>query len=84
MLLRIDEKSSFLDPVCFYDEATFHLRDKVHKRNCRIWEYDNPHVLEHERDTPKMDVWCELMKDRVIGLFFRETAVTGNVYLYIL
>jgi hypothetical protein len=41
--------------VCFSDEATFHLCDKVNKHNCRIWGYENPYVvLEHE----KGEVFC--------------------------
>jgi hypothetical protein len=39
-------------------------------------------MLEYERDTPKMNVECGLLKDCVIGPFFHVTTVTGNVYLY--
>jgi hypothetical protein len=83
MLSHIDENSSYMDTVCISDEATFHLCGKVNKHNCCIGGYENPHVvLEHERDTPKMNVWCGLMKDDVIDTFFLHKAtVTKNVYL---
>ena len=56
---------------------------KNQKHNCRIWGSENPHVIhEHERDTPKANVWCRLTRNSVIGpFFFIEVTVTGHVYL---
>ena len=67
----------------FPDEATFHLCGKINKHNCQIWSSENPHVIhEHERGMPKVNVWCGLTKNSVIGLFFFiEATVTGHVYL---
>jgi hypothetical protein len=44
---------------------------------------ENPRVfLEHVRDSPKVDVFCALIKERVYGPFlFMETTITGIVYL---
>jgi hypothetical protein len=56
-----------------------HLCGKVNKHNCRIWRCENPHVvLEHERDTPKINVWFGLMKSRVIGPVFHEATLTSK------
>ena len=83
MLLRIENDSSYLNNIVFSDEATCHSCGKINKHNCRIWGSENPHVIhEHERDTPKVNVWCGLTRNSVIGpFFFIEATVTGHVYL---
>ena len=69
--------------MCFSDEATFHVSGKVNKHNIRIWGSQNPcEVLEKERDNPKINVWCGLMHNQIIGPFiFAESTITANVYL---
>ncbi|KAJ4428941.1 hypothetical protein ANN_25937 [Periplaneta americana] len=64
-------------------EATFHVSGKVNRHNCRIWGSENPSVvIEHQRDSPKWNVWCGIMRDRIIGpYFFAEKTVTANTYL---
>ncbi|GBO39016.1 hypothetical protein AVEN_101842-1, partial [Araneus ventricosus] len=54
-----------------------------YKHNCRIWGSKNPHaVQEAERNGPKINVWCALSHDTVIGpFFFAETSVMANTYL---
>jgi hypothetical protein len=42
-----------------------------------------PHVVrEHMRDSPKVNVWCGLMHDQVIGPFFFQEQ-TVNMYTYL-
>ena len=39
-------------------------------------------MFQQERDSPKVNVWCGLMKDCVIGpFFFAEPTVTARTYL---
>ena len=79
ILYRIDTNPNFLDNVLFSDEATFHMSEVVSRHNVWIWGSENPHVYrEHILDSPKLNVWCGLMKDRI---FFCEPTVTGPVYL---
>jgi hypothetical protein len=42
-----------------------------------------PHdFVQHEHDSPKINVWCALSRDRVIGpYFFAESTVTSHNYL---
>ena len=82
MLDRIDRDPQFLGNVLFSDEATFHVSGSVNRHNVRIWGTQNPHVYhEHVRDSPKVNVWCGLMKNRIIGpFFFHEKSITGPVY----
>jgi hypothetical protein len=44
---------------------------------------ENPHIhREVVRDSPKVNVWCDLMKNRIVGpFFFMEATVTCGVYL---
>ncbi|GBM49557.1 hypothetical protein AVEN_1888-1 [Araneus ventricosus] len=65
------------------NKATFHASNKLNKHNWRLWGSENPHeVQEVERNSPKINVWCALSHDTVIGpFFFAETSVTANIYL---
>jgi hypothetical protein len=68
MLQKNDSDETFLDSLCFSDEATFHVNGIVNTHNCRIWGSQPPQeIIEHQRGTPKVNVWCGMMKDRIIG-----------------
>ena len=77
------DDNGYLNSVCFADEATFHVSGKVNKHNIRIWGSQNPcEVLERERDSLKINVWCGLMHNQIIGPFiFAESTITANIYL---
>lgn len=83
VLDRLELNENYLKRICFSDEATFHVCGKVNRHNCRIWGSENPRVvIEHERDSPKVNVWCGLMHDRIIGpFFFAEANVNRWSYL---
>ena len=85
ILERIHVDNEYLQRVCFSDESTFHISGKVNRYNVRIWGSQNPHVVvEHQRDSPKVNVWCGSLLDRVIGpSFFNENSVTANIYIFI-
>jgi hypothetical protein len=82
MLNRINEDNAFLQRLLFSDEATFHLSGRVNHHNIRIWDSEQPRVVrQHRRESPKVNVWCGLMHDCIIGpFFFAEKTVTANVY----
>jgi hypothetical protein len=64
-------KTITLRTFAFSDEAIFHTSGKVNRHNVRIWGLENPRVVfENERDSPKVNVWCALMHNKVIGPFF--------------
>ena len=67
--------------VVFSDDAIFHMnRHSVH-----IWDKENPHAtIEHEKDSPKVNVFCAISKNHVHGPFFYEKNITGDVYLQML
>lgn len=86
MLARINMDDTYLDKVCFSDEATFYISGKVNRHNVQIWGSENSHeVREHIRDSPKVNVWCGLLCNKVIGpFFFCENTVNSQVYLDLL
>jgi len=47
----------------FTDEATVHTNGRVKGHD--IWT-----PCEHVRDSPKVNLWCGIMHDRVRGHFF--------------
>ncbi|KAJ4436857.1 hypothetical protein ANN_16989 [Periplaneta americana] len=51
--------------------------------NCRVWGIQKPHrIIEHERDSPKVNVFCALSQRKLYGpFFFIEATVTGHSYL---
>ncbi|KFM64525.1 hypothetical protein X975_16921, partial [Stegodyphus mimosarum] len=83
MLRRIEDDAEFLKRIMFSDETSFHLSGIVNRQNVRIWGSENPYEYrEAQRDTPKVNVWCGLMHDGVIGpFFFTEKTVSSVVYL---
>jgi hypothetical protein len=71
MLQRIDEDNGYLTRVSLSDEATFYTSGKINRHNVYIWGLESPRVvLENERESPKINVWCALMHNKVTGPFF--------------
>jgi hypothetical protein len=83
ILNEIDKDEQFLHRVMFSDEATFRVSGHVQRHNIRIWANKRPHdFFKHKRDIPKVNMWCALTRDRVIGpCFFAELTVTSHNYL---
>jgi hypothetical protein len=80
MLEQLTADDNYLQKIRFSDEATFHTHGVVNRHNCRIWGSENPHALmEHVRDSPKVNVWCGIMSDRISGpFFFHESTITSG------
>ena len=86
MLEMVEDDETMFSRLIFSDEATFHLSGAVNRHNVRIWGKDHPHeTVEHQRDSPKVNVFCAVSQDRVYGPFFFEgNTVTGQAYLEML
>jgi hypothetical protein len=82
MLVAHDD-NDFLRLLVFSNEATFCLSGKVNRHSVRIWGMENPHAsVQHERDSPKVNVFCAISSRKVYGpFFFLEETVTGILYL---
>lgn len=81
-LNKIDDNPGYLNTVIFTDESTFHVNGTVNRHNCRIWGSEKPcEIVQYQRDSPKVNVWCGLMHDRVVGPFiFAENTINGDIY----
>jgi hypothetical protein len=79
----IGRDPNFLTNIIFSDEATFQVCGAVNMHNVRIWGSQQQHrIMEHARDSPKMNVWCDIMYKMIIRPFFSaEKTVTGRSYL---
>ena len=54
----------------------------MNRRNCVYWAPENSHVhVEKEVNLPGLKVWCVMSLRGIIGPFFFEGTVTGQVYL---
>ena len=86
ILHRLDSDPGFLKRVCFSDESTFHVSGIINRHISRIWGSQNPHeTYEREGDSPKVNVWCGIMHDKIIGpFFFAEKSITAKIYLDLL
>jgi hypothetical protein len=72
---RIENDDDILTHLMFSDKSVFHLSKKVNRHNVRIWGTEASHVdIEHERDSPKVNVFCATSCRWVCGpfLFCRE------------
>ena len=58
------EEDEFNERLVFSDEATFSMNGKVNRNNVCIWGKENLHAtIEHERDSPKVNVFCTISKN---------------------
>ncbi|KAJ4435073.1 hypothetical protein ANN_23647 [Periplaneta americana] len=70
MQLRM-ETEDFIESLVISDEATFHLSGKVQKYNVTIWALENPNsYVKHVFDSPKVNVFCAISREKVYGPFF--------------
>ena len=76
----MEDDPHLLSKIIFSNEATFHVNGKVNRHNVRIWGSQNPHaVLQVERDSPKVNVFCAVTERTVYGpFFFEESSITGQ------
>ena len=86
MLDRLDSDPGFLICDCFSDESTFHVSGLPNRHNLRIWGSKNLHdICKLERDSPELNIWCGIMRDKIIGpFFFPEKLITVQIYLDVL
>jgi len=79
-------ENDFVERLISCDEATFHISGKVNVHNVCIWGTEQPHTqIQHQRDSPKVNVFFAVSCKKVHGpFFFTEATVTGDSFLDIL
>jgi hypothetical protein len=86
ILIPMLQDKNTQENLFFSDEATFYLHGLVNKHNIRYWSESNPHVtIETVMKSPKLNVWCAMSKNHLIGpFFFEDDTVNGENYLTML
>lgn len=80
---RCNEDPFFCRNILFSDEATFFLNGSVNRQNCRYWSKENTHWAQvtHTQYPEKINVWAGIFQDRIIGPYFFNENLTGEIYL---
>ena len=81
MLNSIEDDPNYLKRIVFTNEATWHVSGRVDEHNVRVWGSENSHKFrEIVQHSPKVNVWCGLMHDRVIGPFFLHENMWREIF----
>jgi hypothetical protein len=69
--------------VMYTYQASFHTIGHTNTHNHYFWGKEQPYeIYQHVQDSPKVNVWCGIMHDCVLGtLFVAACIITANVYL---
>lgn len=80
---KTNVNNNFVSNILFSDEATFTRRGVFNWRNCHIWDNENPHSVKeaHFQHELKLNVWCGIFRDNLIGPFELPVNFNGNSYL---
>lgn len=73
---------NFVHLILFGDEATFHRNGSVNRHNFHYYPTENPYFVRYSTQNRwSLNVWGGVIGDNVIGPYFFEQRVTGEVYL---
>lgn len=80
---QIEEDRRFHKFILFSDESTFTSNGTVSSQNCRWWADRNPHFTIECRDQYhfKVNVWCGIFRNRLIGPYFFRNNLNSETYL---
>ncbi|CAH0391520.1 unnamed protein product [Bemisia tabaci] len=86
MLQKLEADPAMVEKICFSDESTFFLNGVLNRHNCRYWSDSNPHEFReaHSQFPQKINVWAGILNDKIIGPFFIDGNLTGELYLQLL
>jgi hypothetical protein len=60
-----------VNKLVFSDEARFHLSGRVNRHNLWTWGSEDPREwIEHERDSPNVNVFAAVSREKLYGSFF--------------
>jgi len=59
-------------------QASFHMTGHTNTHSYYFWGKEQPYEMQ---DSPKVNVWCGIMHDYVLGtLFVAAHTITANIY----
>lgn len=73
----------FVVKILFTDEATFTRRGVFNFRNKHLWESENPHAVaeRHFQEEFKINVWCGILGDHILGPYELPSNLNSDAYL---
>jgi hypothetical protein len=70
VVTTLEKLHEFLRKITFSDKTAFNASGKVNKQNICICGSERPHAtVDHVTDISKINVWCRLLHNRLIGPF---------------
>lgn len=76
----------FCESILWSDESSFTNCGIFNRKNKHYWATGNPHLVQEIRPQVrfKINIWCGLVADRVIGPVFLENNLNSVRYLHLL
>lgn len=86
MSALIARNPDFTFNTCFSDECSFFLNGMINRHNCRFWSDTNPRIFReiHTQYPQKLNVWAGIYGDNIVGPFFLNATLNGELYLNLL
>lgn len=83
---QVMQRRYFYKNIFFSDESTFTTNGVVSTQNCRYWAKENPHftLVTNSQRYKKVNVWCGIMYDKIVGPYFFGTNLNQTSYLDLL
>jgi len=77
------EDQHFFNKILFTDEATFTRRGIFNLKNHHLWDSENPRAtrIRHFQHEFKVNIWCGVICDFLIGPFELPCNLNGPLYL---
>lgn len=78
----LNQSEDFHQGILSSDECTFHSHGATNAWNNRHWSEQNPRWVQNidKQHQWKLNVWCGVIKDQIIGPYFIEGSLTGGSY----
>lgn len=79
---QIARNNAFFNKVLFTDECQFKKNGQVNRHNLHYWAVENPHWMRQQatQNYWSLNVWGGVIHDRVVGPFFFDGILTGEIY----
>jgi hypothetical protein len=77
-----EQQNTLEADIVFSDEPCFHLNGTVNRHNLVYWSDENPHVAidDHKQMDSRINVWCGIHGDAIVGPVFLDNKLTGVRY----
>lgn len=80
---KVGDDPNFVRRLMITDECIFHTNGMVSNQVSRMWATENPHWIKENNNQYRQSVmvWCGIYNRQIIGPYFFEETINGQVYL---